>query len=181
MARTAEDTPVTIAVAANNAYPDANLDPTTANTACAGCAHPVNSSFVNNGDGNFEYTPNLDFNGPDSFVYKICDTMGDCGTATASITVTRVADPPVANDDSATTAEDTPATIDVAASDIDRDGNLDPALANTACATCAHRPTEPWSTTAMAHSPTPRTRTSTAPTTWSMRSVTPSVPLTRPR
>ncbi|UCG63843.1 MAG: metallophosphoesterase, partial [Deltaproteobacteria bacterium] len=43
---------------------------------------------------------------------------------------------PVANDDSATTPEDTPVTIDVAFNDTDPDDNLDPATANTSCPTC---------------------------------------------
>jgi len=108
------------------------------NTGCATCAEPTNGSLVNNGDGSFGYTPSQDYNGPDSFVYEICDTLGACDTAAVNITVDPVADPPVANDDVASTPEDTLVTIDVAANDSDPDGNLDPASANTACATCAN-------------------------------------------
>jgi hypothetical protein len=119
VASTPEDTAVTIDVAANDSDPEGNLDPTSANTDCPSCAQPSNGSLVNNEDGTFEYTPNPDFNGPDSFVYEICDTLGTCVTTTASITVTPVADPPVANDDVASTAEDTAVTIDVLANDTD--------------------------------------------------------------
>jgi hypothetical protein len=71
---TQEDTPVTIDVAVNDSDPDGNLDPTSANTACTTCAEPANGVLVNNSDGTFDYIPNPDFNGPDSFVYDICDT-----------------------------------------------------------------------------------------------------------
>ncbi len=52
--------------------------------------------------------------------------FGACDTATVTIDVTPVNDPPVANDDTTGTGEDTPVTIDVTANDTDVDGNLDP-------------------------------------------------------
>jgi hypothetical protein len=116
---TQEDTPVTIDVAVNDSDPDGNLDPTSANTACTTCAEPANGVLVNNSDGTFDYIPNPDFNGPDSFVYDICDTGLLCDMAMVNITVDAVNDPPVANDDSAGTQEDTPVTIDVAVNDSD--------------------------------------------------------------
>ena len=130
-ATTPEDTPTTINVATNDTDADGNLDPATANTDCTTCSVPSNGSLVNNSNGTFDYTPILDYNGPDGFVYEICDLLGACDTATVSITVTPGNDPPVANDDSATMDEDTATTIDVAANDTDLDGNLDAASANT--------------------------------------------------
>ena len=47
---------------------------------------------------------------------------GNCDTATVTVTVNDVNDPPVANDDSATTDEDTPVTIDILDNDTDIDG-----------------------------------------------------------
>lgn len=44
--------------------------------------------------------------------------------------------PPVAGDDSATSPAGTPVTVNVAANDVDPDGNLDPASATTACTGC---------------------------------------------
>jgi hypothetical protein len=44
--------------------------------------------------------------------------------------------PPVANDDSASTAEDTLVSINVALNDSDPDSNLEPTSTNTLCAIC---------------------------------------------
>ncbi|MCP5017464.1 MAG: tandem-95 repeat protein, partial [Ketobacter sp.] len=118
-ANTPEDTGMTIDVASNDSDPDGNLDPTSANTACATCSASSNGSLINNNDGTFGYIPNPNFNGSDSFVYEICDTLGACDTASVSITIDPVADPPLANDDSASTSEYTPVTINVATNDTD--------------------------------------------------------------
>jgi hypothetical protein len=128
-----EDTLATIDVAANDSDPDGNLDPLSTNTDCASCTNPFNGSLTNNGDGSFEYTPNPNFNGNDSFVYEICDTRNACDTAVVNISVDPVADPPMANADNATTTVNTPVTIDVAANDSDPDGNLNSASTNTTC------------------------------------------------
>ncbi|BAX81746.1 Ig-like domain-containing protein [Labilibaculum antarcticum] len=49
-------------------------------------------------DGVFEYVPNADFNGTDSFSYAITDRDGDSDTGTVTITVNAVADGPTAED-----------------------------------------------------------------------------------
>ncbi|MEL6501201.1 MAG: tandem-95 repeat protein, partial [Cyanobacteria bacterium J06623_1] len=90
---------------------------------------PTNGTVVNNGDGTFDYTPNPDFNGADSFTYTISDSDGESSTAMVNITVDAVNDPPVAVDDTVATAEDTLVTIDAAANDTDVDGNLVPSSA----------------------------------------------------
>ncbi len=70
---------------------------------------PVNGTLTLNADGSFTYTPNLNYNGPDSFTYLANDGSADSPTAaTVTITVNPVNDPPVAVNDSVTTAEDTP-------------------------------------------------------------------------
>jgi hypothetical protein len=134
---TPEDTPTTINVAANDTDPDGNLSPASANTTCLGCSVPANGSLTNNGNGTFTYSPGLNFNGLNSFVYEICDTGTLCATATVSITVNPVADPPVANTDNKTTPEDTPTTINVTANDTDPEGNLVATSANTTCPSCS--------------------------------------------
>ena len=62
------------------------------------------------------YTPDPDYNGPDSFDYTVCNTMGDCSTATVTIDVLPIVD---AIDDSVTTNEDTPVTITILNNDND--------------------------------------------------------------
>ena len=69
------------------------------------------------------YTPTLDFSGEDSFTYTISDGNGESDTATVMVTVSDVNVDPVANDDTASTAEDTAVTIDVLANDSDADGD----------------------------------------------------------
>ncbi len=55
-------------------------------------------SINNNGTPNdptddiVTYIPNPDFNGPDSFTYTVCNTMGDCSTATVNIDVLPIVD-----------------------------------------------------------------------------------------
>jgi hypothetical protein len=67
------------------------------------------------------YSPNLNFNGTDSFDFVAIDTVtGATSTpATATILVTAVNDPPMATPTSTTTPEDTPVTVTLAATDVD--------------------------------------------------------------
>jgi hypothetical protein len=81
-------------------------------------------------NGSITYTPDANYHGPASFIYQVCDngtTNGasdsQCATGTVNITVNSVNDNPVAVDDSASTDEDTPVTIDVVANDTDVDGD----------------------------------------------------------
>lgn len=82
---------------------------------------PSNGSLTLNADGTFTYTPNANFNGTDSFTYKVNDGSLDSAAATVSLTINAVNDAPVAQDGSLTTDEDTKATGSLKASDIDQD------------------------------------------------------------
>ena len=84
---------------------------------------PAHGTLVENPDGTFTYTPDADYNGPDSFTYTVEDGFGGSDTATVNLTVTPVNDDPVAGDDVATTPEDTPVIIDVLGNDSDVDGD----------------------------------------------------------
>ena len=68
---------------------------------------------------NLTYTPNADYNGSDSFTYSANDGSLDSNTATFSITVTPVNDPPDAVNDGGSVAEDsaTGVLVDVLAND----------------------------------------------------------------
>lgn len=62
------------------------------------------------------YTPNADYNGGDSFDYTICNTFGDCSTATVVVDILPIVD---VNDDVASTEQSTNATISWRANDND--------------------------------------------------------------
>src|SRR5207344_3622730 len=65
----------------------------------------------------FTYTPDANFNGRDTFSYKLCDIDNDCDTAIVVINVTPMDDFPVAVNDSNTTLEDTPVSGSVRGND----------------------------------------------------------------
>lgn len=86
--------------------------------------NPANGSVSinNNGTPNdptddiLTYTPNPDYNGPDSFDYTVCNTTGDCSTATVTVDVLPIVD---ALPDSIATIEDIAVDIDILANDND--------------------------------------------------------------
>lgn len=60
---------------------------------------------------NVTYTPNVNDNGADSFTFRANDGTSDSNLATVSLSVTAVDDPPVANADGYTVAEDGTLTV----------------------------------------------------------------------
>ncbi|WP_353889237.1 gliding motility-associated C-terminal domain-containing protein [uncultured Zobellia sp.] len=89
---TTEDTPVELDIFGND-----NDIPTTGTLTTT---DPTNGTLVldNNGtpndpsDDRVTYTPNENFDGSDSFTYTLCDTVGNCDTATVTILVTDAID-----------------------------------------------------------------------------------------
>jgi hypothetical protein len=71
-------------------------------------------TFNLNSNGTFTYQATLDYQGPDSFVYRLTDAGGLFSTATATITVTEKNDPPVAVNDSYNATEDIQLDVDTA-------------------------------------------------------------------
>jgi len=70
-------------------------------------AGPVNGTLTLNADGSFEYIPNADYFGEDSFTYYANDgTVNSEWPATVTITVNPINDPPVAVDDAYTVNQD---------------------------------------------------------------------------
>jgi gliding motility-associated-like protein len=69
----------------------------------------------------YTYTPNLNYDGTDSFTFKTNDGSIDSNIATVTITVSPVNDLPVSADQTIATQEDTPVAILLAATDIDTD------------------------------------------------------------
>ncbi|MFC1932587.1 Ig-like domain-containing protein, partial [Chloroflexota bacterium] len=62
---------------------DADGDPLTA----LQVSGPAQGTLTLNNDGSFTYTPNANYYGPDSFIYKANDGTADSNTATVSLTV----------------------------------------------------------------------------------------------
>jgi len=73
---------------------------------------------------NLTYTPDPNFSWLDSFTFRVSDGKTDSVPATILVSVASVNDPPTAKDDKVKTKEDTPATIDVLANDIEVDNEL---------------------------------------------------------
>ena len=165
-ASTSEDTTVTIDVL--HGIPGADSDPDTDDVLTSLTAtDPANGVVSLNSDGTFDYTPDPNFVGQDSFAYTISDGNGGTATATgmyrglspkklvvyisppaipllfvcclcsanilhlfpfpslaATIDIVAVNDAPVANDDSVSTSEDTPVTVNVLGNDSDPEGHV---------------------------------------------------------
>src|SRR5206468_2597656 len=113
-ATTAEDASTTINVLSNDTVEDgASLASVSADSGSNGATVTVNS------DNSVTYTPASGFNGTPTRPYSVPDCEGATSRATVTVTVDT---PPVAVDDSATTAEDTSTTINVLSNDTVEDG-----------------------------------------------------------
>lgn len=115
-ATTNEDTPVTVAVLSNDSDPDNN--PLSVSIVSAS-----NGSAVVNANKTVTFTPAADFAGGASFDYRISDGQGGSDTATVTITVAALNDAPIAGDDSSSTLEDTPRSVNVLGNDTDAEGD----------------------------------------------------------
>ena len=85
---------------------------------------PANGNLTINLDGTFEYIPNGDFNGVDTFTYEICDRAADprlCDQATVTININPINDGPAASNESLITLEETPVSGDLIDNVIDID------------------------------------------------------------
>jgi hypothetical protein len=128
---------VTITVTPQNAVPSAVDDLLVVNEDASGVVHvldndthgndPVTLTLTNPGpmhgvahvDSNdsITYTPTPNFNGSDSFAYKITDADGETSTATVMVTVVAQNDVPQAFADAVSTPEDTAIVINVLMND----------------------------------------------------------------
>ncbi|GAB4262371.1 MAG: hypothetical protein Kow0092_12700 [Deferrisomatales bacterium] len=123
-ATTAEDTPVTVAVLANDADPDG--DP----LAVTGVGAPAHGTAAANPDGTVTYRPAPNYHGPDGFSYTVSDGRGGVATAAVAVTVTPEADAPEGTPDGYTVSKN--ATLTVAAPGVlgnDGDPDGDPLTA----------------------------------------------------
>jgi hypothetical protein len=109
-ATTDEDTPV----AANLSCTDAQGDALTY-TIVSG---PSNGVLSGSGASR-TYTPNANYNGPDSFTFKASDGSLESNVATFDLTINVVNDAPTCSNGSATTDEDTPVAANLSCADVD--------------------------------------------------------------
>lgn len=68
---------------------------------------------------NLTYAPGANFNGSDSFTFKVNDGQADSATATISITVTPVNDAPTAQSQTVSTPEDVSLSVTLSGSDVE--------------------------------------------------------------
>ncbi|WP_165728147.1 Ig-like domain-containing protein [Pseudoalteromonas sp. 31A1] len=113
----AEDAaPILINVLANDSDVDGDSLTISATSADIGSVSVVGNQI--------QYTPEADSNGLATVTYTVSDNNGGTGNTTVTITITAVNDTPVANNDTATMAEDAaPILINVLANDSDEDGD----------------------------------------------------------
>ncbi len=114
-----------ISATGNLSTNDLNVDGDTHALSTIPVTQPTNGSVFILASGFYAYTPNLNFNGTDSFEYEVCDD-GDpvlCNTAIVNITITPEQDAPIAADDSGLTQEDIALIGNVIINDSDIDGD----------------------------------------------------------
>src|SRR5205085_448367 len=109
---TDEDVPVSFTLLANDAEADALIYT---------IVSPPSHGTLSGTAPNLTYTPALNYNGSDSFTFKVNDgTLDSPTTPTVSITINPVNDAPVADNQSIATNEDTASgTITLTGSDVD--------------------------------------------------------------
>jgi hypothetical protein len=108
---TPEDNPLSVTLTAT----DPDQDPLTYTIVTPPAHGVLTGSFPN-----LVYTPNPDFNGPDSFTFRASDgALSDDGTV--SLSVTPVNDAPVAESQTASTQQNVPVSITLRGSDVDGD------------------------------------------------------------
>jgi gliding motility-associated-like protein len=110
---TPENTPVSGAVTGTDGDGDA--------MAYTKATDPAHGTVVVNGNGSYTYTPNANYSGPDNFTISLSDGNGGTATVPVTITVTPVNKIPVGVDDAKTTAENTPVSGVITATDGDGD------------------------------------------------------------
>ena len=93
---TAEDTPLVIA-AAGVMTNDTDVDSQRLTASLV--AGPAHGTLTLDANGGFTYAPTHNYNGTDSFTYKVNDGTADSNIATVALTVTAVNDAPIANSD----------------------------------------------------------------------------------
>jgi uncharacterized repeat protein (TIGR01451 family) len=116
LAETSENGAVDVDVVANDTgTSDAPLSVTIA-------SNPANGRAMVNSDGTVTYTPRAGFSGTDAFSYTVTDRDGQSASATVTVSVRDLNDPPIARDDLARVEPDGVVVVSVLANDRDPEG-----------------------------------------------------------
>ncbi|MBI2574383.1 tandem-95 repeat protein [Candidatus Woesearchaeota archaeon] len=94
-------------------------------------------SGLNANTGAVTYTPNLNFNGADTFGFKVNDGTADSACATVTVNVVSGNDAPTVTNKTLTTNEDSAGTVNVAGTDPDGDALTYSIVANASNGACA--------------------------------------------
>jgi uncharacterized repeat protein (TIGR01451 family) len=117
-ATVAEDGYVNVNVLTNDTSNSGNMDSNSVTVT----TNPTHGTAASIAGGLIRYTPVTNYNGPDAFTYRACNTAGLCGTAQVNVTVTAVNDKPTISPiNDQTTKEGVITTVAVHVHDIDGD------------------------------------------------------------
>ena len=122
---TLEDQALLFDLTANDRDPD--VDSSTTLDVVDLVTQPRHGNLVRHDSANmFEYTPDSNYFGPDYFTYRVCDDTAAlmCDTASVSIRIMPVNDPPHVEDDRDTTWAGIVAVVQVLANDHDGHGEV---------------------------------------------------------
>ncbi len=102
---TDEDAPVAGNALANDTDPDGDA------LTAAVVSGPSNGTLTFNADGSFTYAPATNFNGSDSFTYRVVDGCGQSSTGTVHIAIGALNDPPSVQNQTPNVDEDSPLIV----------------------------------------------------------------------
>ena len=123
--QTAEDTPLLTTLGVDDLLQnDSDLDGDILFVSLTPTSPPTNGTLTLNPDGTFNYQPNRDFTGTDSFTYEIRDGAGGIAEASVTINVTPINDAPNAIDDAYVLTSDT-LTVDAASGLLSNDFDIE--------------------------------------------------------
>ncbi len=115
-AATSAETPVRVAILANDSDPDGEA------LQAAMVGGPAHGAAQVNPDGSLTYTPAAGYSGADQLAYRLSDGQGGEDLAVVDLTVSVEEAPPLAVADAGVTVLDTPLTLTVLANDRDPSG-----------------------------------------------------------
>ena len=118
-----EDTILDISAEEGLLANDLNIDGAELTINQSPLVRPQQGSVLLNADGSFIYTPNINFQGLDTFTYQVINASNKTSTAQVNITVNAINNAPRAINDNVQTNSETSLEIYVVSNDMDIDGD----------------------------------------------------------